>query len=54
MLGKSFNIEFGAGAWSGSARYTAYSCPSCGEILDRGHKFFFWPNNVIISFVYIL
>lgn len=54
MLGKSFNMEFGAGVWAGTARYTAYSCPSCGEILDQGRKSFLWPDNVRVSFVYIL
>ena len=54
MVHKSFNIEFGVGAWSGAAAYTAYSCPYCGEIIDQGTKFFIWPNNVMVSLVYIL
>lgn len=54
MIHKSFNIEFGAGAWAGGAVYTAYSCPYCGTIVDQGNKFFFWPNNVMVSLVYIL
>lgn len=54
MLHKSFNIEFGASAWAGAAVYTAYSCPYCGKIVDRGNKFFLWPNNVMVSLVYIL
>lgn len=54
MVHKSLNIEFGAGVWAGSTQYADYSCPYCGDILDRGSKFFFWPNNVMVSLVYIL
>ena len=54
MVHKSFNIEFGVGAWGGMTTYTSYSCPYCGEILEQGTKFFFWPNNVMVSLVYIL
>ena len=54
MIHKSFNIEFGAGAWAGAAAYTAYSCPYCGKIIEQGNKFFIWPNNVMVSLVYIL
>ena len=54
MLNKSFNIEFGASAWAGATAYTAYSCPYCGKIVDQGNKFFIWPNNVMVSLVYIL
>ena len=54
MIHKSINIEFGAGAWTGGAAYTAYSCPHCGKIVEQGTKFFFWPNNVMVSLVYIL
>lgn len=54
MVHKSFNIEFGVGGWAGVTAYTAYSCPYCGEILDQGNKFFVWPNNVMVSLVYIL
>lgn len=54
MLNKSINIEFGAGAWAGAATYTAYSCPYCGKIVEQGNKFFLWPNNLIVSLVYIL
>ena len=54
MVHKSFNIEFGVGAWAGSTAYTAYSCPYCGDVMDQGTKFFLWPNNVMVSLVYIL
>jgi len=54
MVHKSFNVEFGAGAWMGGSAYTAYSCPYCGKIIEEGNKFFFWPNNVMVSLVYIL
>lgn len=53
MIHKWFNVEFGAGAWAGSTKYTTYACPYCGKILDQGNKFFFWPNDVMISLVYI-
>ena len=54
MVHKAFNIEFGVGVWTGGARYVTYSCPYCGTVIDEGDKFFFWPNNVMISLVYIL
>lgn len=54
MIHKSFNLEFGVGAWAGAAWYTAYSCPFCGSIVSSGTKAFLWPDNVMVSFVYIL
>lgn len=54
MVHKSVNIEFGVGAWTGSTTYTAYSCPYCGDVLEQGTRFFFWPNNLMVSLVYIL
>ena len=53
MLQKWLNLEFGAGIWAGAAKYTTYECAYCGGITDSGGKFFLWPNNVMVSLVYI-
>lgn len=54
MLSRSWNIDFGVGAWAGQTKYTTYACPRCGTIIDSGKKFFVWPSaNTQISIVYI-
>lgn len=53
MIHENWNIEFGAGAFLGGKNYTRYSCPKCGQIEDRGDKFFFLPDDLKVSFVYI-
>lgn len=53
MLGKHFNIEFGAGFWTGVKWYTVYSCPTCGRTLDSGVKAFILPRDISISFSYV-
>ena len=53
MLHPHFNIEVGAGVWVGSDRYTQYTCPTCGRIVERGDRFFILPNDIIVSFMYV-
>ena len=55
MLGGRWNIDFGLGGWCGISDYTTYSCPRCGIVLDKGHKFFALPSpECQISFTFIL
>lgn len=53
MLTPHLNMEFGLGFWGGKAWYTKYSCPSCGEMLEAGQKYFMRPDDVMISIVYV-
>ena len=53
MLNKHINLDFGLGVWGGYTLYTRYSCPKCGEILDKGGKWFVLPNEVIVSLSFI-
>jgi hypothetical protein len=53
MLGKHFNLEFGAGLWSGLDIYRVYSCPRCGITLKNGRKWFVLPDNITLALSYI-
>lgn len=53
MVHPHFNIDFGAGVWLGSDRYTKYACPGCGRVVGSGGRFFFLPGDLIVSFVYV-
>lgn len=53
MLSPHFNLEFGAGLWSGLSAYRQYSCPVCGLTVGSGTKFFLLPDDVMISLVYV-
>lgn len=53
MLSDSFNLDLGVGFWGGWTKYTVYACPSCGRITNSGGKWFFLPNDVIMSIVYV-
>lgn len=53
MLSRHFNIEFGAGLWTGYELYRKYSCPSCGLTTASGSRFFLLPDDIEISFVYV-
>lgn len=53
MIHKNWNIEFGAGVWGGRASYTGYRCTNCGSITGQGTKFFFLPDDVFVSLIYI-
>ena len=53
MFHRNFNIEFGAGVWAGQTKFTQYSCPKCGRVLDEGSKFFVLPNEIKVAIVYV-
>ena len=53
MIAPHFNLDFGLGMWLGYDRYVTYNCPTCGNILDKGEKFFILPGDIIVSLSYI-
>lgn len=53
MLSPHFNLEFGAGLWTGVSSYRQYSCPVCGLTMSSGNKFFLLPDDVMISIAYV-
>lgn len=53
MISPHFNVEAGAGFWSGHDRFTTYACPECGRKLDSGEKTFFLANDIILGLVYV-
>ncbi len=55
MINSRFNVEFGAGVWSGHKWYTRYDCPRCGTIIseENSHGWFLFPGEVMVSLVYI-
>lgn len=53
LLTPHINMEFGLGVWGGYQKYTLYACPTCGRIIDQGSKWFFLPNEIIASVVYV-
>lgn len=53
MLAPGLNLDFGLGIWSGYDRYTEYDCQICGNIMDRGGRFFVLPASVIVAVTYI-
>ena len=53
MLKEHWNLDFGLGVWGGWTKYRKFAYPENGRITAEGHKWFFWPNEVILSIVYI-
>ncbi|MBR5042686.1 MAG: DUF3575 domain-containing protein [Bacteroidales bacterium] len=53
MLKEHFNLDFGLGVWGGWTKYRQFEYPENGKIIAEGNKWFFLPNEVIISLVYI-
>ena len=53
MLKEHFNLDFGLGVWGGWTKYRQYEYPENGKLIAEGNKWFFLPNEVIISLVYI-
>lgn len=53
MLSPHLNLEFGIGLWGGMARYSKYSCPLCGSVIERGEKMFLLPDEIMISLAYV-
>jgi len=44
MLNELWNLDLGFGLWGGYKKYTAYSCPLCGVVTEKGEKAFFMPD----------
>lgn len=53
MVSSHFNVEFGIGLWTGADFYTRYSCPTCGQTLDKGRRGFLLPDDIMISLAYV-
>ena len=53
MLKEHWNLDFGLGVWGGWTKYRKYEYPENGKLIEQGHKWFFLPNEVILSIVYI-
>ena len=53
MLKEHWNLDFGLGVWGGWTKYRKYEFPENGKLIDEGGKWFFLPNEVILSIVYI-
>lgn len=53
MLKEHWNLDFGLGVWGGCTKYRKFAYPENGKITEEGHKWFFLPNEVILSLVYI-
>lgn len=53
MINPHLNIDIGVGVWAGWDRYTTYSCPVCGLILDKGDRAFILPNDLLLALVYV-
>ena len=53
MLREHWNLDFGLGVWGGWTKYRKFAYPENGKITEEGHKWFFLPNEVILSLVFI-
>lgn len=53
MLKEHWNLDFGLGVWGGWTKYRKFAYPENGKITEEGHKWFFLPNEAILSLVYI-
>jgi len=53
MLSPHLNLEFGLGFWNGYKKYVVYACPHCGAKLESGEKYFFAPNDVMLSLAFV-
>ena len=49
MLGKKWNLDFGAGLQTGVTSYTKYSCPRCGRIMEKRSRMYLFPANVMVQ-----
>lgn len=52
IISKHFNIDFSLGVWGGYTFFTRYSCPSCGEILQKDSRWFIAPTDIKISLTF--
>lgn len=54
IIGKNFNLNFGAYVWGGKKDYTLYECPVCGRRLESGQKFFVMPTNITFGVTWVI
>lgn len=53
IIGNHWNIEASIGAGYARIKYDKYPCGDCGEKLTSGHKNYFGPTKIAISFMYL-
>ncbi len=53
MISRHINLDFGLGFMLGPCKYTKYSCPHCGNVLDKGKKIHLEPNNILVQLSYL-
>ena len=53
MLGRRFNLDLGLGVWGGMETFTSYSCPTCGEIMQRGSRTFILPSDITVALAFV-
>ncbi len=53
MLSRHFNLEFGAGLWTGYEIFCKYSCPACGVTTSSGVCWFVLPDDIKVAVVYV-
>lgn len=53
IISPEFNINLGLGGWGGYRKYKRYEWTCCGPEIESGNKMFFWPNELLLSFVYV-
>lgn len=53
LITPHFNIDFGLLFWGGMKRYWTYDTAVYGRVTDSGKKFFFLPDDIRISAVYV-
>ena len=53
LIGKNFNLNFGAYVWGGRKDYVVYECPACGRRIESGKKTFVMPTNITLGVTWI-
>lgn len=53
ILGKHWNLEAAIGAGYARVKYDKYLCGECGKLQESGHKNYFGPTKLAISFIYL-
>lgn len=53
MLSQNLNLDLGLSAMTGVTDYKKYSCPRCGEMVEKGRKVFVAPEQIIIQLSYL-
>ncbi len=53
MIHSNINLDFGFGGWGGKKAYVNYACPHCGRIVESGSKWFFLPNELLVSVTFL-